>query len=81
MSTHDFRHFFASALIAGGASVGQVQAVLGHQSAMVTLRTYAHLWPGDEDRTRAVIDETLTVLRTTCGPEAPDAASAAGQSG
>ena len=32
MSTHDFRHFFASALIAGGASVKQVQSVLGHQS-------------------------------------------------
>ena len=33
MSTHDFSHFFASALISGGASVKQVQSILGHQSA------------------------------------------------
>ncbi len=41
--------------------------VLGHSSAVVTLQTYAHLWPGDDDRTRAVIDSTLDVLRTSCG--------------
>jgi integrase len=69
MDTHDLRHFFASALIAGGASVKQVQLVLGHSSPMITLRYYAHLWPGDEDRTRAVIDSTLNILRTTCGLE------------
>jgi len=26
---------------------------IGHQSASVTLNTYSHLWPSDEDRTRA----------------------------
>jgi integrase len=81
MSTHDFRHFFASALIAGGASVKQLQTVLGHQSAVVTLRTCAHLWPGDEDRTRSVIDGTLNGLRTICGLEEPENGSVAGQSG
>ena len=50
---HDLRHFYASALIAGGASVKQVQERLGHASAVITLKTYAHLWPGDDDRTRA----------------------------
>ena len=50
----------ASALIAGGASVKQVQMVLGHASAVVTLRTYAHLWPGDDDRTRSIIDVVLS---------------------
>ena len=55
-TAHSLRHFYASALIAGGASVKQVQAVLGHASAVVTLRTYAHLWPGDDDRTRSIID-------------------------
>jgi integrase len=72
MDTHGLRHFFASALIAGGASVKQVQVVLGHSSAMITLRYYAHLWPGDEDRTRVVIDSTLRGLRTTCGLEQMD---------
>ena len=36
--------------------------VLGHASAMITLRTYAHLWPGDEDRTRDVMDAALSPL-------------------
>ena len=79
LSTHDLRHFFASALIAGGASVKQVQVVLGHANAMITLRTYAHLWPGDDDRTRAVMDATLDVLRTGCGPSESAAGIAAGQ--
>jgi integrase len=69
MVTHDLRHFFASALIAGGASVKQVQLVLGHASAVITLRTYAHLWPGEEDRTRSVMDAVLGGLRTGCGPD------------
>jgi hypothetical protein len=33
--------------------------VLAHASAAITLRTYAHLWPGDEDRTREVMDSVL----------------------
>ena len=67
MVTHDLRHFYASALIAGGASVKQVQLVLGHASAVITLRIYAHLWPGEEDRTRAVMDAVLGGLRPGCG--------------
>lgn len=39
MVTHDLRHFCASALTAGGTSVKQVQMVLGHASAVITLRT------------------------------------------
>lgn len=58
-NTHDLRHFAASALISGGASVKQVQQVLGHANASVTLNTYSHLWPGDEDRTRTVLDAAL----------------------
>lgn len=81
MDTHDLRHFFASALIAGGASVKQVQVVLGHSSPNITLRYYAHLWPGDEDRTRAVMDTTLNVLRTTCGLEQLDESEVPAQTG
>ncbi|ABL81237.1 MULTISPECIES: site-specific integrase [unclassified Nocardioides] len=76
ITSHSFRHFAASALISGGASVKQVQAFLGHASAVVTLRTYAHLWPGDEDRTRKVLDAALGPLgaradsvRTEVAPE------------
>ena len=59
---HALRHFYASALIAGGASVRQVQERLGHASAVITLQTYSHLWPGDDDRTRDVIDAALSPL-------------------
>jgi integrase len=62
VDTHGLRHFTASALISGGASVKQVQSVLGHSSAAITLRVYAHLWPGDDDRTRAVMDGALARL-------------------
>ncbi|MFD6417265.1 site-specific integrase [Streptomyces sp. NPDC060194] len=77
--THDLRHFYASALIAGGASVKQVQLVLGHVSAVITLRIYAHLWPGEEDRTRAVMDAVLGGLRTGCGPVGSLTGETAGQ--
>lgn len=60
LDTHSLRHFTASALIAGGASVKQVQTVLGHSSAAITLKVYAHLRPGDEDRVRAVMDAALS---------------------
>lgn len=69
LTSHGLRHFAASALISGGASVKQVQTFLGHSSAVITLRTYAHLFPGDEDRTRNVLDTALSpladFLRTT----------------
>lgn len=61
-TTHDLRHYCASALIAGGASVVQVQHVLGHASATITLRTYAHLFPGDDDRIRNALDAALVLL-------------------
>lgn len=50
---HDFRHFFASALIFGGAPVNSVQAAMGHASASVTLEVYAHLFPGQDDLVRS----------------------------
>lgn len=62
VTAHDFRHFAASALISQGNSVKQVQMFLGHASAVITLRTYAHLWPGDEDRTRNALDAALRPL-------------------
>jgi integrase len=52
-------HTFASALISAGCSVKAVQSALGHESAAVTLDTYGHLWPSDEDKTRAAIDAFL----------------------
>jgi integrase len=56
---HDLRHTFASALIAQGCSVKAVQVALGHESAKVTLDTYSHLWPADDDRIRAAVEGFL----------------------
>ena len=58
-SWHDLRHFYASVLIRAGESVKVVQKRLGHASAAVTLDTYTHLWPSDEDRTRGAIESVL----------------------
>lgn len=53
--------------------------VLGHASAVITLRIYAHLSPGEEDRTRAVMDAVLGGLRTGCGPVGSLTGETAGQ--
>jgi integrase len=75
------RHFYASALISGDASVKQVQTLLGHESAATTLKTYAHLWPGDDDRARAIMDGALGGLRTICGQQGTPERKTAGQRG
>jgi integrase len=62
IDTHAMRHFYASALIAGGASVKVVQTRLGHGSAVVTLDTYGHLWPDDDELTRSVMDAAFAPL-------------------
>lgn len=57
---HELRHFYVSTLIGGGASVRVVQERVGHEpGSPETLRTYSHLWPDDEDRTRAALDAAL----------------------
>ena len=53
---HDLRHTFASTLLSAGVSVKAVADWLGHASATITLETYAHLMPVDDDRARTVLD-------------------------
>lgn len=70
---HELRHFYASTLIAAGESVKVVQARLGHATAAETLDTYSHLWPDDDERSRAAVDamfaraEPLGVVTTGKG--------------
>jgi integrase len=42
VNMHSLRHSFASALIAKGAPVTEVQSILGHSSPAVTLNVYSH---------------------------------------
>jgi integrase len=59
------RRFYASLLIAHGESVKVVQARLDHASTAETLDTYAHLWPENEERTRAAVDDVLGDRRSS----------------
>lgn len=53
VSPHTFRHSFATHLLAGGASVRQVQDLLGHEN-ITTTEIYTHLNP---DHLRDAIDK------------------------
>lgn len=64
---HDFRHYYASQLIAAGVPVTGVQAALGHANAQTTLNTYAHLWPGQEALTRQAAAAGSEFLRDPDG--------------
>jgi integrase len=52
-------------LIAAGCDVVTVQRAMGHGSAATTLRTYAHLWPSAEDRTRQAAAGLMASVSTT----------------
>lgn len=54
---HELRHHYASLLISSGCSVTVVQRRLGHATAQETLDTYSHLWPDDDEKTIAAVDE------------------------
>lgn len=56
---HSLRHYFATVLIYGGASVKSVQLALGHTKPTITLDTYVGFWPDAVDTTRSLIDSAL----------------------
>ncbi|MGH3826085.1 MAG: tyrosine-type recombinase/integrase [Pseudonocardiaceae bacterium] len=53
---HALRHFYASALLDAGESIAAVSRHLGHADPGFTLRTYTHLMPASQQRTRQAID-------------------------
>jgi integrase len=61
--THDLRHHYASMLLDAGLSVVAVAARLGHTNAQQVIKTYGHLMPGSDDRTRTAIDDAWDTLR------------------
>ena len=65
VTSHDLRHHYASVLLAAGESVVAVAERLGHENATLVLKTYGHLMPDSEDRTRRAID---TAWSTSDGP-------------
>jgi integrase len=71
---HGLRHWYASSLLAGGASPVEVSAYLGHSDVAFTLRTYAHLMPSSEDRAREAIEAAFAAAREAVNGGAADAA-------
>jgi len=73
---HALRHFYASVLLDAGESVKAVSEYLGHHDPGFTLRTYTHLMPSSEKRTREAVNlafeggpEADTAPRRPRGPE------------
>lgn len=76
---HALRHTFASTLLSRGVSVKAVADWLGHASPAITLSTYAHLMPADEEVARTVLhsafaeslaNEAPATLATALGSQA-----------
>ncbi|MEU9007201.1 site-specific integrase [Streptomyces sp. NPDC048551] len=64
---HALRHFYASVLLDAGESIKALSEYLGHHDPSFTLRTYTHLMPSSETRTRAAVDRVFRAA-----PEADD---------
>jgi integrase len=59
-TSHHLRHHFASVLLAAGESVVAVAERLGHENGTLVLKTYGHLMPDSEGRTRRAVDAAWT---------------------
>ncbi len=60
VTPHDLRHTAASLSISAGANVKAVQTMLGHASAVLTLDTYADLFPDDLEQVSVALDVART---------------------
>jgi integrase len=54
--SHALRHHYASVLLDAGESIKALSEYLGHYDPGFTLRTYTHLMPSSDARTRSAID-------------------------
>jgi integrase len=68
---HSLRHYFATQLIHGGASVKRVQLALGHSTPTITLNTYVGEWPDTDRQTRSIIDVALGSVPRVCPDTRP----------
>lgn len=57
ITIHEFRHSHASLLCNAGVNIKEIARRLGHSSVEITLKTYSHLYPKEEERAVAVLDD------------------------
>jgi integrase len=67
VGVHCLRHYYATLLIHQGKSVKYVQVAMGHATPMITLNTYAGLWPDEEEGgARSIVDAALRNVTAQC---------------
>ncbi|MGW0136157.1 tyrosine-type recombinase/integrase [Streptomyces sp. NPDC003299] len=72
---HALRHFYASVLLDAGENIKALSQYLGHSDPGFTLRTYTHLMPSSESRTRRAVDGMYEAAgQADDGPETAQAA-------
>ncbi|GHH77615.1 tyrosine-type recombinase/integrase [Promicromonospora soli] len=68
LTLHDLRHTAASLAISGGATVKAVQRMLGHESPVLTLSTYAGLFEDDLDALGETMSAAFQAAAVVPGP-------------
>ncbi|MDR0248155.1 MAG: tyrosine-type recombinase/integrase [Oscillospiraceae bacterium] len=56
---HGFRHSHASILVSSGIPITEVARRLGHSDVTMTLNTYSHCLPRDEERAVDVLNKCI----------------------
>lgn len=64
---HDFRHSHASLLANEGINIQEIARRLGHSNVQITWRTYAHLYPREEERAIIVLNRIIPEFATIPG--------------
>lgn len=56
IKVHDFRHSHASLLANEGINIQEIARRLGHANVQITWKTYAHLYPREEERAVGILN-------------------------
>jgi integrase len=59
VTLHERRHTYASYMIAAGCNLKALSSYMGHATIAITLDTYGHLLPGNEEEAATLLDVYL----------------------
>lgn len=77
VTVHSLRHSCASAMIAGGAPITEVQSQLGHANPGVTLKVYSHWFKGTESGAIDALADALFAGKENLGHQMDTSTGAA----